>query len=508
MEKTIGYKISDSAKLTGSLIAGKIFALFVTFGMPLFLTRYLSKSDYGLFSQFYLIITFIAFFFSISFQANLFYFYPVAGSRERKSLVFLSFIFLTILSLAAVAFVGFPLFRKELIGDTALLNYYPLIIIGVFLFMPSYLIEPLYVVRKDYLTSIFYPPGEVLLRLILVIGMVLLRPGLLSICVSIVCSAAVVYIFVLIYTLREISFSDISLKLIDLSVIKRQLFFILPFGLAMSLDILAERFDRLICIRYLTASDFAVYSIAFFGIPGIMQVYDSFTKVKVIEMTIKYHEKQMDSVSDIYKSLAAKAFSFSLPVLMIVSLYARKIIVLLFTDKYLDSVPFFRVYLISFLFFMLGAGLILRATGRTRDTLKSYLYSCIVTLPATFFLIRSFGMWGAMTGALLNLIVPRIVMISFEVRYMRIRFRDYYPWDKILRIFLISFITLIPFLLIELLIPGGIIISIFYGMVYILAVALIEIKYDLFILPGEFILRRPEVIALKYGLYQVIKIFK
>jgi O-antigen/teichoic acid export membrane protein/peptidoglycan/xylan/chitin deacetylase (PgdA/CDA1 family) len=503
MEKDSDYTISDSAKLTGSLIAGKIFALLVTFGMPLFLTRYLSKNDYGLFSQFYLIITFIAFFFSISFQSNLFYFYPVAGSRERKSLVFLTFIFLTILSLVAVAFTGFPLLRKELIGDTELLNYYPLIIIGIFLFMPSYLIEPLYVVRKDFLTSIIYPPAEVLLRLILVIGLVLLRPGLLSICISIICSSAIVYIFVLIYAFKELNLSDISRKLIDFSTIRRQIYFILPFGIAMSLDILAQRFDRIICIRYLTPSDFAIYSIAFFGIPGIMHIYDSFTKVKVIEMTIKYHEKQMDAVSEIYKSLAVKAFSFSLPVLMIVSLYARKIIVLLFTDKYLDSVPFFRAYLISFLFFMLGAGLILRATGRTGDTLKSYLYSCILTLPATFFLIRSYGMWGAMAGALLNLIVPRILMIAFEVRYMKIRFRDYYPWDKILRIFLISFLTLIPFLLIEILIPGGIIITIFYGMVYILAVAIIEIHYDLFILPGEFIRSRAESLAFR----PVINIF-
>lgn len=508
MGEDVEYKISDSAKLTGSLIAGKIFALLVTFGMPLFLTRYLSKSDYGLFSQFYLVITFVAFFFSISFQSNLFYFYPVSGSRERKSLVFLSFIFLTLLSLVAVAFIAFPLFRKELIGDTALLSYYPLIIIGILLFMPSYLIEPLYVVRKDYLTSILYPPGEVLLRLILVIVMVMLRPGLLSICVSIVCSAAVVYVFVLIYTLRELRFSDISRKLIDFSLIKRQLIFILPFGLAMSLDILAERFDRIICIRYLTPSDFAVYSIAFFGIPGIMQVYDSFTKVKVIEMTIKYHEKQMDSVSEIFKSLAAKAFSFSLPVLMIVSLYARKIIVLLFTEKYLDSVPFFRVYLISFLFFMLGSGLILRATGRTSDTLKSYLFSCIITLPATFFLIRSFGMWGAMTGALMNLIAPRVIMIAFEVRYMKIKFRDYYPWDKILRIFLVSVITLIPFILIELFIPGGIIVSVFYGIIYLSIVAFLEMKYNLFIMPGEFILGRIETIAIKCGLYQLIRIFK
>lgn len=505
MGNSTEYRISDSARLTASLIAGKIIALAVTFGMPLFLTRYLSKSDYGLFSQFYLIITFVTFFFSISFQSNLFYFYPVSDNRERRSLVFISFIFLTLLSFVAIGFIVFPLFRKELIGSSELLNYYPLIIIGIFLFMPSYLIEPLYVVRKDHLTSIIYPPSEVLLRLALVIGLVLIKPGLLSICLSIICAAAMVYVFVLIYAFREISLKDINWKLIDFSIIKKQLFFILPFGIAMSLDILAERFDRIVCIRYLTPSDFAVYSIAFFGIPGIMQVYDSFTKVKVIEMTIKYKENAMDAVSEIYKSLAAKAFSFSVPILMIVCLYARKIIELLFTSKYLDSVPFFRFYLLSFLFFMLGPGLILRATGRTTETLKSYLISCIITLPITFFLIKYFSMWGGIAGALMNLVVPRILMIAYEVRYMRIKIWHHYPWRKIFQIILISFFSLIPFLLIEFFFQGGIIISIFYSALYLLIVTLLELKYDLFILPRDFIIGKIENIALRSVLYRQIK---
>ena len=508
MTKNIEYKISDSSRLTASLIAGKIIALVVTFAMPLFLTRYLSRPDYGLFSQFYLVITFIAFFFSISFQSNLFYFYPVADSRDKKSFVFLTFLFLTLLSLVAIGFISFSFFRKELIGDSELINYFSFIFIGIFLVMPSYLIEPLYVVRKDYLTSILYPPCEILLRLFFVIVLVIIQPGLRSICIGIICAAACSYIFVLIYSFRELNSKDIAAGLINFSVLRKQLMFVLPFGTAMSLDILSERFDRIICIRYLTPSDFAIYSIAFFGIPGIMQVYDSFTKVKVIEMTMQYKANKKEEISGIYKSLAEKAFSFSVPILMIVFLYAKKIIVLLFTDQYADSLPFFRVYLFSFIFFMLGAGLILRATGRTTDTLKSYLFSCIITLPATFFLIRGYGMWGAMTGAMLNVIVPRMFMIAFEVRYMRIKFRNHYPWGSIFRIVLISFFALIPFILIEVFFPGGIVISIFYALIYLAVVSFLELKNNLFILPRDFIVNRAEAILVKSGFYRLINIFK
>jgi O-antigen/teichoic acid export membrane protein len=498
----IEYKISDSAKLTSSLIAGKIIALLVTFAMPLFLTRYLSKNEYGLFSQFYLVVNFIAIFFSIRFQSNLFYFYPISSSTDRKSLVFLTFVFLTIFSFAAIGFTSFPLIQKEVIGDSELIRLYPFIIIGIILIVPSYLIEPLYVVRKDYLTSILYPPCEALLRLLLVIVMVIIKPGLRSICTGLICAAAVSYIFVLIYLFKELKLKDINWKLIDFSIIKKQLLFVLPFGMAMSLDTLSERFDRIICIKYLTPADFAIYSIAFFGIPGILQVYDSFTKVQVIEMTIKYQEKKMDKISEIYKSLATKAFSFSVPLLMIVFLYAKKIIVLLFTSRYLDSVPFFRIYLFSFIFFMLGAGLILRATGRTTDTLKSYLYSSVLTFPATLLLIKSYGMWGAMTSALLNLMIPRILMIAFEIRYLNIGFKSHYPWKKIFQIILISFFPLVPFIVIENFFNSGVAVTIFYGILYLIIVALLQLKNDLFILPRDFVISRIGVMGLKSGFYR------
>jgi O-antigen/teichoic acid export membrane protein len=395
MVDDIKYEISSSAKQTAALIAGKIIALIVTFAMPLFLTRYLSKADYGLYSQFYLIITFLACFFSIGFETNLFYFYPLASDRDRKSLVLQTFLFLTVFSFIAIGFTRIPLFDKEIIGANELINYSQLIIIGIILIMPLSLIEPLYVVRKDYLTSILYPPSEVLLRFLLVIGFVLLQPGLRSICTGVVSAAAASYIFVLIYAFKEFKLKDINKEIINFVLIRKQLVYNLPFGIAMSLNLLTQRFDKIVCIKFMTPTDFATYSIAFFGIPGIMQVYDSFTKVQVIEMTIKYHENKINEISEIYKSLAAKAYSFSVPLLMIVFLYAKKIIILLFTAKYVDSVPFFRVYLFSFLVFMLGAGLILRASGRTVDTFKSYVYSSVITLPATFFFNKNVRIMGS-----------------------------------------------------------------------------------------------------------------
>ena len=492
MTKNNKFEIPVTSKQTAALIAGKILAQVVTFAIPLFLIRYLSKADYGLYSQFYMVVTFFTCFFGIGFETNLFYFYPLASSEDKKSLVFQTFIFLVFFAIIAMAFTQIPIIEKELIGSNELVNYQNLIVVGIFFMMPMNIIEPLYVVRKDFKVSIFYPPVEVILRLLMVIIFAIVQPGLKSVCTGIVVAAAFCLVFTLGYTFRDFNFRDLRIGMIKIRLIRKQLLYNLPFGIAMSLNLLMLRFDKIICIRFLTPSDFATYTVAFFGIPGIMQIYDSFTKVQVIEMTIKYHENQINQISEIYKALALKAYSFSVPLLMIVALYSRKIVVFLFTSKYIESVPFFRLYLLSFLVFMLGAGLILRATDRTKDTLKAYAFSSLITLPVTFFLTKKFGMWGAMSSALFSLILPRLLMIYYEIRILNLNLASYFPWKKIFVIISISIICLLPFAVLEFFFRSGVFLTLCYGLTYLVLVTALELKYNLFVVPSYFIKGRFE----------------
>jgi O-antigen/teichoic acid export membrane protein len=500
MEQVSSSKISSSAKQTASLISGKIIALIITFTIPLFLTRYLSKNDYGIFSQFYVVVYFFTGFFSMGVEASLFYFYPGAIDRDRKSILFQTFLLIVIFSVVAVGFLNIPKISNYFIGNGELIKYKFLIIIGILLLMPINIFDPLYVVKKDYLTSILYPPGEVILRLSLVIGFVILKPGLNSIFSGIIVSAAICFCIVMIYLFKEIGVKNINRRIINLTLVKAQLKYSLPFGIAVCLNTLAVQFDKIVCISFLTPASYATYSIAFYGIPGVMQVYDSFSKVHLIKMALKYQENKINEISEIYKSLVAKTYSFSIPLIMIVLLYAKKIVIFLFTVKYIDSVPLFRIYLFSFLFYMLGAGIILRATGRTMDSLKSYVYSCLITLPATYFLIKSYGVYGAMSGALLSIILPKILIIYCEIRLIKIDIKNYFPWKKFAMIFSISLISLIPFILIELFFNFEIILSMICGIIYLFIVSLLEIKYEVFVLDGLNIRKIVYAFALKYGI--------
>jgi O-antigen/teichoic acid export membrane protein len=271
---------------------------------------------------------------------------------------------------------------------------------------------------------------------------------------------------------------------------KKQLLYSLPFGLAVSLNILFQRLDKIICISFLTPSDYAIYAVSFYGIPGIMQVFDSLAQVYLIRMTVKHQENRTLEIREIYRSLVTKTFSFSFPALLIVMLYTPKIIALLFTRNYLDAVPLFRAYLFSILIFMLSSGLILRATGKTNYTLRSYLISGVVTIPLTYFLIKHFGTWGAMASALISLSLPRLLNLSSEIRLLESNFRDFFPWRDFARIALISVVSVLPFLAMEYYLNYGILTTALLGLIYLLIVASLEVKYNLFPIDSLLIKKR------------------
>jgi len=490
MEVTESQHSSRGTLQTVFMIAGKITALVATFAVPLVLTRLLSKSEYGIFSQFYVVVFFCTGIFNISVQSNLYFFYPTANDQNRKSLVFQTLLFLIFVAILAVSLISIPGIGRLLIGERDLYEYKNYILTGIILLMPVFIIEPLYVVKKDIYTSLIYPPAEVLLRLTLVIGLFLLKPGLNSIFSGIIISATTCLVFVLLYTAKDVGIRNINRSIFNWELAKKQLIYSIPFGMAASLNVLFQRFDKIICISFLTPADFAVYAISFYGIPGILQVFDSLAQIYLIQMTVKHQENKTSELRDIYKALVSKTYSFSFPALLIVMIYTKKIIVFLFTRNYVDAVPLFRAYLFSILIFMLSSGLILRATGKTNYTLRSYFLSGAVTLPLTYFLIKYYGIWGAMTGALISISLPRFLNLATEIKLLKSNLIDFFPWRKFAQITLISTISVIPFGAIEYFFDYGILTTVLLGLTYITIVSVLELKYNLFAIDSSTIKAR------------------
>jgi len=486
--------ISSTQKLAGSLIVGKLLALIAAFAIPMLLTRFLTKADYGLYAQLYTVIMLITVFFEFGISSNLYYYYPTAEPHEKSIFVFQTLLLLCIFSGFAALIISIPEFRNLIIGKGDLNNYASYIIILVVVMIPTAIITPLYVVKNDHQTAVLYPIIEVILRAGFISIFVIIIPGVHAVFNAMIASAIVVLSFIVYYLYKEIGSKNILIP-IDFNRIKNQINYSLPFGMANSIYTFSRMFDKLMCISYLSTSSYATYAIAFYGVPGIQQIYDSLAQVTIVRMTKYIQNGNKKEALRIYKKMIVQTYSFSIPVILIVCLYAKKIIVFLFTEKFADSTHLFQAYLGTFLIVILGVDLILRASGETKYALKAHLFSAIISIPTTFILIRQFGLWGAMTGAMISMTIPMLFMFAKEIKIMETRLINFLPWRQMISIVLISIVIFIPFLIVEFFFSFGIILSGILAFFYLLIVSAIEVKYNLFILESEQIRN----ILLKYG---------
>lgn len=463
--------------------SGRILAMIASFLMPIFLTRYLTQENYGLYSQFNMLVGFMSSIFSFGMQSNLYYYFPNSDEQRKKALLGNTYFSMLVLAIVAFVVLLVPTTAKLFMGNEKLMNFSLLVAIGIFFSVPITLIYPLFVTQGDKTLSVIYPPLEALLRIGIVIGAALIFKSIESILASMVFYHVLQFIFVTLYA--SWPYRKVKGNWFDWELLKSQFAYAAPFGLAVILRTIFNRFDKMLCISFITPEEYAIYALAFYGIPGISQVYESVAEVNVLNMSAAYKENKIQEIVSLAQSYVTRLMSFSIPVVLGVFVFANVLFEFLFPPEYAKAVPFFRVYVFSFVFGALGAGLVLRATGKTRLTLKAFLRSSVIFLPFAYFSIRYYGTWGAITTAMLGILLPKIFQISFEMKVLNVSFWEYLPWKKIGSIILISIVFLLPVALLNHFVKLNIFVAGAVGVVYVLAVWWMELKRGLFIVNKE-----------------------
>ena len=475
---------------------GRILAMLCNFIVPIFLTRILSQTDYGLYSQFILLLGFTGSIFSFGLQSNLYYFYPPADDARKKTLLGNTLILMLALSILAFVFMEVPVLSSLFIKDELLLQYIGIVGICVLLNVPTYILFPLFVIRKDKKTSVFYPSIEVFIKVVFTVVLALIYNSIHAIFIGLLVVQVLLCIFTLLYTFTPLRKTSASWY--DWKLMKEQLKYAIPFGLSVVLFTLFRQFDKVICISYISPADYAIYSLAFYGIPGINQIYDSVSEVNLLNMANSYREGDKKETLALYQSFCSKLLSFSAPLILIVFLFANEIFGLLFTLEYLGAVPFFRIYIFSFLVGALGAGTVIRASGKTKLTLRAYLYSLIIYLPFSYLSIKHYGVWGAITTAMLGIILPKVFQIAFEKNILSVKLKYYMPWRSFAVILLISLLVIMPVAISHHFCHFNVWLACGLSVVYLVVVYYIELKKGLFLIDYESFKNVQNIITKRY----------
>lgn len=434
-------------KQIGSLITGQMLSLLLGFILPLILVRVLTKNDYGLYAQFNVILSFCTVFFSFGLSSELYYSYPLANSREKRILVFQSLLMLSVAGILAVLILYVPFVKDYFITDDSFVDSYVYLAIAVLLSVPEVLITSLYVLNNDNKTSATFLPIMTVLRVALILILYWMSPQIETVFLAIILSSVVKLLYVVKYSFKVMNKNGRD-GWIDRRILKSQLRYSIPLGMASSISVFVQQLDKLIVMSFVSPATYAIYSIAFYGVPGLSQVYLSISQVYIPRMSVAYKEGNVGNLIGLYHSMVSKTLSYTIPIVLIIILFANPIVPFVFSEKYVDSVPYFQIYLLTFIVSSIGCGNILRATGETRRSLMAYVYTAIIMLPFTYFAIKYYYLNGAITAATLGAILPKILLSIYDAKSIKRSVTSLYPWKNIMKITVISLICLLPFVLI------------------------------------------------------------
>lgn len=469
-------------KQMGALVTGQMLSLVLNFMLPLILVRVLTKNDYGLYAQFNVILSFCTVFFSFGLSSELYFSYPSAKESEKRILVFQSLLMLVLAGILAFGILGIPIIRQYIISDNVFEGYYLYLCFCVLFSVPEILITALYVLNHDNKTSALFLPLMTAFRLILILLIYLKWPTVESIFIAILVSVVIKFVFVMNYVYKLIK-KNRGAQLINKKLLIEQLSYSIPLGIASSTRVLVQQMDKLIILAFVSPAVYAIYSIAFYGVPGLTQVYLSISQVYIPRMAAAFKKNDHSNVIALYHSMVSKTLSYTIPIVLIIILFADPIIPFVFSLKYTESIPYFQLYLLTFIVSSIGCGNILRATGETKKSLSAYIYSAIILVPFTYFSIKYYYLNGAIVSAIIGSILPKILLSIYDAKTMKLSIVNLFPWKTILKISLISVLTLVPFILIYFIVGHqNFWISLVWIILYLIIVFCIQMYFKVFVI--------------------------
>jgi O-antigen/teichoic acid export membrane protein len=174
-----------------------------------------------------------------------------------------------------------------------------------------------------------------------------------------------------------------------------QLKYAVPLGLAGFIGRISVSLDKIIVSSMCPPEEFAVYVNGAFEIPLIGILTGSVMAVLVPEFVQMYKADRHQDLSELWHRAMIKCSLFIMPVMVFLFLMAPEVIRILFSDKYVDSVHPFRVYLLALPVRITTFGTIFMAAGRNRLVVYRAATGLIVNLVLSIIFVRMMGSIGA-----------------------------------------------------------------------------------------------------------------
>jgi O-antigen/teichoic acid export membrane protein len=427
------------------LTSGRVVAFLFTFFIPVVLVRVFDPGDFGTYKQLFLIYTTIFYAAQFGMAESLYYFMPLNPAQSSRYVVnsIVALAVAGVICLGLIAAGGFQLSR--MLNNDALSKYALSLGIYTLLMLVSAALEIAMIARKHYLwASATYAASDTL-RAILIVLPVLFFKRLDWLMIGAGMYALTRCVALIVYLRNDFK----GEMRVDWACFRNQLRYAIPFGFAIVVGILQTNLHQYAVSHYFDVATFAIYSVGCLQIPIVDFIITPASSVMMVRMSEQIGQGRSEGLIAMWHDMSRKLALMFVPLVALLLLNAHNIIVLLFTERYLRSVPIFMVWSTAIVFATLPTDAMLRVFAQTRLLLILNIISlALIAFGIRWFLFR-FDLIGAVLITVLTAALSKVLALLKVKSLLRVPLRDLLPWSSLTRILIAASAASIPAMIVQ-----------------------------------------------------------
>jgi O-antigen/teichoic acid export membrane protein len=414
------------------LMFGRTIAFAISFAVPVVLVRILDPAAFGTYKQLFLIYATLFSVVQFGMAESLFYFLPLAPHKQGRYVVNS----LLVSAGAGLACLGcLALGRSKIsqwMNNGELSGYIPWVGIFLLLMTVSAFLEIVLTSRKRYLWASFSYGFSDLLRATFLLVPVLLFRDVEWLLLGAVTFAALRFCGALLSLWRDFG-GELRP---DLTLLKQQLTYAMPFQLAVLVETLQANFHQYAVSYHFDAATFAIYAVGCLQIPLVELLYGPAGHVMMVRMSEEMRAGRSQALLAIWHVVTRKLALVFFPLVGLLVVTANELIVVLFTESYRESVPIFMFWSTLVFVAAFPTDGVLRVYAATRFILLLNAVRLIFILASINWFVSVFHLSGAVMVTVIATFIGKGLALVRMKDLFQIGLAQLLPWRGLGGIFL------------------------------------------------------------------------
>ena len=427
------------------IIIGRMIGFAVAFAIPIVLVRVFDLETVGTYKQWFLLYFTILSISQIGMSESLLYFLPRAG-RDAGEYMMNALLFLTVIGVVtAVVLISLAERIAAWMGNPMLTPLIPPLALFLLLMQAAISLETVMTARTRYAWASVAYAGSDIIRTACFLLPVFLIPALPSLIYGAVAFGVLRLGIALWYYRHEFG----PALRPNPQVLARQLAYALPFALYVLANVAQENLHQYAVAGLFDTATFAIYAVGCLQVPLVDVVSTTVCNVMMVSMAKEVQHGRDAKVLELWSDAVRKLALVFFPLVGLLLLVARDLVVLLFTETYLASVPIFMVGILAILLSAVPIDGLLRVYAKTRTLLAINLARLGIIALLIYGFVTLFGLVGAVLVTVFALAIGKSIGLWSMMKIWQVGVGDVLPWRTLVTVAAASAAAALPALAVD-----------------------------------------------------------